>query len=384
MRIDQELACDEAVVSRFPEARRAYAEVLLKAQLAVLPLPVGCYWPSRSQHPLVERIAMLKRRRIGRVRRWIGAAALAPLFAGAGLAVWASQPAQMRTMFAAAPASAAVQAAVVAAGDVGTPAAHARPARTGKGAAAAATGGVVRSILVLGNRQVDVGTILSRLTIARGQTVTPATLAAGEKALRDTGLFDDVGVTLDGGDLQVWVSERRPGIPGIFNDPALQSTPVVTAEGYPLSTDQLRQRMRQLAMARGVQVTDDKIFGLEAEALHSLVEDRRRMQAAERGGSPPAQLVAPSPLAAAAAPISVSADRMETFHDARMTRFSGNVQVVGDLTRAFEHAPVQSNGIWAPGASQMTRMLVADDVEFWRAPSGELEAVIVNGLRYAE
>ena len=34
MRIDQELACDEAVVSRFPDARRAYAEVLVKAQMA--------------------------------------------------------------------------------------------------------------------------------------------------------------------------------------------------------------------------------------------------------------------------------------------------------------------------------------------------------------
>src|SRR6185312_5479397 len=103
MRIDQELACDEAVVSRFPEARRAYAEVLMKAQLAVLPLPLGCYWPSTSQHPLVERVAMLKRPRIGRARWRAGAVALGCLWAGAGLAAWASQPAEVRTVFKAAP-----------------------------------------------------------------------------------------------------------------------------------------------------------------------------------------------------------------------------------------------------------------------------------------
>ena len=62
MRIDQEVACDETVVTRFPDARRAYAQVLVKAQLAIRPLPLGCYWPSKgTEHPLLERIAMLKR-----------------------------------------------------------------------------------------------------------------------------------------------------------------------------------------------------------------------------------------------------------------------------------------------------------------------------------
>jgi beta-lactamase regulating signal transducer with metallopeptidase domain len=104
MRIDQELACDEAVVGRFPDARRAYAEVLMKAQLAVLRLPLGCYWPARSQHPLVERVAMLKRPRIGQARWRAGAAVLGCLWAGAGVAAWASQPAEVRTVFKAAPA----------------------------------------------------------------------------------------------------------------------------------------------------------------------------------------------------------------------------------------------------------------------------------------
>jgi beta-lactamase regulating signal transducer with metallopeptidase domain/lipopolysaccharide export system protein LptA len=96
MRIDQELACDEAVVTRFPGARRAYAEVLMKAQLATLPLPLGCYWPTKTQHPLVERVAMLKLKDIGRGRRLAGAAALAALCAGAGLTAWAAQPADVR------------------------------------------------------------------------------------------------------------------------------------------------------------------------------------------------------------------------------------------------------------------------------------------------
>ena len=98
MRIDQELACDEAVVSRFPGARRAYAEVLMKAQLAILPLPLGCYWPSKAGHPLVERVAMLKRKDIGRARRSAGVAALAVLCAGVGLAAWAAEPADVRVI----------------------------------------------------------------------------------------------------------------------------------------------------------------------------------------------------------------------------------------------------------------------------------------------
>ena len=98
MRIDQELACDEAVVSRFPDARRAYAEVLVKSQLAILPLPLGCYWPSKSEHPLVERVAMLKQKNIGRARRSAGVAALAVLCASVGLAAWASQPADVRVI----------------------------------------------------------------------------------------------------------------------------------------------------------------------------------------------------------------------------------------------------------------------------------------------
>lgn len=62
VRLDQELACDAAVVMGRPQARALYARTLLKTQLAVAPLPFGCYWPARGQHPLETRIALLKPR----------------------------------------------------------------------------------------------------------------------------------------------------------------------------------------------------------------------------------------------------------------------------------------------------------------------------------
>jgi beta-lactamase regulating signal transducer with metallopeptidase domain len=58
-RLDQELACDAAVLRRHPRARTLYAKTLLKTQLAGAPLPLGCYWPSRGRHPLEVRVALL-------------------------------------------------------------------------------------------------------------------------------------------------------------------------------------------------------------------------------------------------------------------------------------------------------------------------------------
>jgi beta-lactamase regulating signal transducer with metallopeptidase domain len=95
MRIDQEMACDAAVMRQHPNARRTYADALLKAQLAARPLPVGCYWPAGTEHPLTERIAMLKNAP-GRGRRVVGAGLLAVLAFGAGFTAWAAMPAQTR------------------------------------------------------------------------------------------------------------------------------------------------------------------------------------------------------------------------------------------------------------------------------------------------
>ena len=60
MRLDQELACDAAVLRHRPRDRCLYARTLLKTQLTTQPLPFGCYWPSRGAHPLEVRIALLK------------------------------------------------------------------------------------------------------------------------------------------------------------------------------------------------------------------------------------------------------------------------------------------------------------------------------------
>ncbi|MDB5495819.1 MAG: hypothetical protein JWP86_3156 [Phenylobacterium sp.] len=89
-RLDQELACDAAVLRRRPEARALYARTLLKTQLAGMALPLGCYWPARSRHPLEVRVELLRRPR--------GDGGLeGPLLIGAGVVTaailaWAAEP----------------------------------------------------------------------------------------------------------------------------------------------------------------------------------------------------------------------------------------------------------------------------------------------------
>lgn len=92
MRVDQELSCDAEVIDRRPRVRRAYAETLLKTQLASRPLPVGCYWPAEAKHPLTERIDMLARKPLSDRRRAAATAVVLGLSAGAGVAAWAAQP----------------------------------------------------------------------------------------------------------------------------------------------------------------------------------------------------------------------------------------------------------------------------------------------------
>ena len=60
LRQDQELACDAQVLARRPEAWPVYAQALLKAQgLSSAVPPLATAW--QSTHPLIERIAMLKK-----------------------------------------------------------------------------------------------------------------------------------------------------------------------------------------------------------------------------------------------------------------------------------------------------------------------------------
>jgi len=91
-RFDQELAADAAVLAQRPEARRSYADAMLKTQLMLDPPPLGCHW--QSAHPLKERIAMLKQPLPGPVRLAAGFVFALLLSAATGYAAWAAQPAQ--------------------------------------------------------------------------------------------------------------------------------------------------------------------------------------------------------------------------------------------------------------------------------------------------
>jgi len=90
MRIDQELACDATALAG-TVSRRDYANALLKSQMMVTLLPLGCNWPG-SQHPLIERIALLKRKRPGTARRIAGTGLVIVAATCAGVAAWAAQP----------------------------------------------------------------------------------------------------------------------------------------------------------------------------------------------------------------------------------------------------------------------------------------------------
>lgn len=89
-RHDQELACDQRVIARHPQARRAYGEAMLNTQLAAHPMPLGCHWG--YSHPLKERIEMLKHNRLTPMRWFSGSVLVAALILGTGAAAWAAQP----------------------------------------------------------------------------------------------------------------------------------------------------------------------------------------------------------------------------------------------------------------------------------------------------
>jgi len=94
LRIDQELASDAHVLAQRADARRSYADALLKTQLASESgwrVPVGCQW--QSTHSLKERIVMLKRPLPGISRQLMGVACLVGLIGSGSYAAWAAQAA---------------------------------------------------------------------------------------------------------------------------------------------------------------------------------------------------------------------------------------------------------------------------------------------------
>jgi TonB family protein len=89
-RFDQELAADAVVLAQAPQARRDYADAMLKTQLLDDPPPLGCHW--QPAHPLKERILMLKQPPPGAARAAFGATLALALSLGTGYVAWASQP----------------------------------------------------------------------------------------------------------------------------------------------------------------------------------------------------------------------------------------------------------------------------------------------------
>ncbi|MES1157279.1 MAG: M56 family metallopeptidase [Alphaproteobacteria bacterium] len=92
LRVDQELACDAAVIARAPQIRRLYAEAMLKTHAAPLGGPLVCAWPAPSLKPLKERIAMLKRNPPSRLKLALGASVIAVATVGLCTSAWTAQP----------------------------------------------------------------------------------------------------------------------------------------------------------------------------------------------------------------------------------------------------------------------------------------------------
>ncbi|MCB1568509.1 MAG: TonB family protein [Xanthomonadales bacterium] len=89
MRQDQELACDAAVLAQQPRARRRYGQALLQAQMAGMPVALGCHFG--FCHPLKERILMLRQTPASRARRLVGTGVLFVLIASLSATVLAAQ-----------------------------------------------------------------------------------------------------------------------------------------------------------------------------------------------------------------------------------------------------------------------------------------------------
>jgi TonB family protein len=98
IRVDQELACDAAVIAERPGLRRPYAEALLKTQRVAAIPAAGCAWRARGFPALRDRIRLLKQRPPSLLRRACGILLLAVLTLGGGYTAWATQPSQSRTV----------------------------------------------------------------------------------------------------------------------------------------------------------------------------------------------------------------------------------------------------------------------------------------------
>jgi len=91
-RMDQELACDAAVVARHPRQRGDYARTLLKAHATHTGSPFACALAAGRRHPLEVRVAMLAKPRISVRRDAIGVFAIGALAVVLAFALWSLAP----------------------------------------------------------------------------------------------------------------------------------------------------------------------------------------------------------------------------------------------------------------------------------------------------
>lgn len=98
LRVDQEIACDAAVLSGRPKASRLYAETLIGALTAPVSAPLACHWPAGGAQTLKKRIALMSSVPVSPRRKALGLGLVATLgIAGAG-AVWAANPAPLEVI----------------------------------------------------------------------------------------------------------------------------------------------------------------------------------------------------------------------------------------------------------------------------------------------
>ncbi|MBO9748365.1 TonB family protein [Xanthomonas phaseoli pv. dieffenbachiae] len=95
-RLDQELACDAQVLTRYPGKRRSYATAMLKTHCGAGWTPTACRW--NAPHALTQRVAALLKPAVEmpRARRNLRVVvAMAVMVSGA---CWAFQPARLQGM----------------------------------------------------------------------------------------------------------------------------------------------------------------------------------------------------------------------------------------------------------------------------------------------
>jgi beta-lactamase regulating signal transducer with metallopeptidase domain len=87
-RLDQELACDAAVMHAHPGLKRSYGEAMLKTQMSNQAALIHCHW--QSIHPLKERIMQLQHTAPTSFRRLLGRATVTALVAACGYGAMAA------------------------------------------------------------------------------------------------------------------------------------------------------------------------------------------------------------------------------------------------------------------------------------------------------